>query len=90
MTEICYNRERWKTWAVRRLGKEQCMGKLLITVGVLCIIIGALIELGSGFLPLGHLPGDIKITGSHGSFYFPVVTCIVISIVLNIVLSLFH
>ena len=66
------------------------MGKLLITVGVLCIIIGALIELGSGFLPLGHLPGDIKFTGSHGSFYFPVVTCIVISIVLNIILSLFH
>ncbi|WP_278341661.1 DUF2905 family protein [Acidaminococcus fermentans] len=36
------------------------------------------------------MPGDIHITGKHGSFYFPVVTCIVVSVVLNLLLRLFH
>jgi hypothetical protein len=60
-----------------------------------------LILLGGGFylaarlgLPLGRLPGDIRIEGSNGSFYFPVVTSIILSLVLtvllNIILRLFH
>jgi hypothetical protein len=45
----------------------------------------------SGFAPkwLGRLPGDIRIEREHSSFYFPIVTCIVISIVLSLLLSLF-
>jgi hypothetical protein len=45
----------------------------------------------SGIAPkwLGRLPGDIRIERDHSSFYFPIVTCIIISIVLSLLLSLF-
>jgi Protein of unknown function (DUF2905) len=45
----------------------------------------------SGFAPkwLGRLPGDIRIEREHSSFYFPIVTCIILSIVLSLLLSLF-
>ena len=46
-------------------------------------------EFGEKFLPLGHLPGDIHITGAHGSIYFPVVTCVVISVILSALLNFF-
>ena len=66
------------------------MGRMLISFGILLVVVGLVLELGGHFLPLGHLPGDIHIMGEHGSFYFPVVTCIVISVILNVVLRLFH
>ena len=65
------------------------MGKFLISAGVLLVIAGLLVEFGGKFLPLGHLPGDIHITGEHGSFYFPVVTCVVISAILSALLNFF-
>jgi hypothetical protein len=58
------------------------MGKFLISAGVLLVI-------AEKFLPLGHLPGDIHITGAHGSIYFPVVTCVVISVILSALLNFF-
>ena len=60
------------------------MARLLILAGVVLIVAGLLLKLG---LPLGRLPGDITIRRGGGSFYFPVVTCIVISIVLSILAS---
>ncbi|ADB46434.1 DUF2905 domain-containing protein [Acidaminococcus fermentans] len=66
------------------------MGRMLIGLGLLLVVTGLVVELGAHFFPLGHLPGDIHITGKHGSFYFPVVTCIVVSVVLNLLLRLFH
>lgn len=65
------------------------MGKFLISAGVLLVIAGLLVEFGGKFLPLGHLPGDIHITGAHGSFYFPVVTYVVISVILSALLNFF-
>ena len=65
------------------------MGKFLISAGVLLVIAGLLVEFGGKFLTLGHLPGDIHITGAHGSFYFPVVTCVVISVILSALLNFF-
>lgn len=53
------------------------------------LVVGLLMEFGGKFLPLGHLPGDIHITGAHGSFYFPVVTCVVISVILSALLNFF-
>lgn len=44
------------------------MGKFLISAGVLLVIAGLLVEFGEKFLPLGHLPGDIHITGAHIAF----------------------
>ena len=66
------------------------IGKMLIGMGVLLIVVGGILHFGGKFLPLGKLPGDISITGEHGSFYFPVVTCIIISIVLSVIANLFH
>lgn len=66
------------------------LGKLLIVLGMSVILLGALLVLLSRFISLGHLPGDIFIKGEHGSFYFPIVSCIVISVVLSILMNLFH
>lgn len=63
------------------------MGRLLVVLGLIIAGIGVLLMLG---LPLGRLPGDIVIQRGRGTFYFPIVTCIVVSVVLTIVLSLFR
>ena len=52
--------------------------------------LGLVIVALSKFISLGHLPGDIFIKGEHGSFYFPIVSCIVLSVVLSVILNLFH
>ena len=44
------------------------MGKILLSAGVLLVIAGLLVEFGEKFLPLGHLPVDIHITGAHIAF----------------------
>ena len=58
-------------------------------LGLLLLVLGLLIHFGGKFLPLGHLPGDIHVEGKHGSFYFPLMTCIVLSIVLSVLAHLF-
>lgn len=66
------------------------LGKLLIVLGLGAILLGLVIMALSKFISLGHLPGDIFIKGEHGSFYFPIVSCIVLSVVLSVILNLFH
>ena len=61
------------------------MGKVLIAVGVLIVLVGVLVQAG---LPLGRLPGDIVIRRGNSTFYFPIVTCLLASIVLSLVLAL--
>jgi hypothetical protein len=63
------------------------MGRSLIVVGLVIAGIGLLVTLG---LPLGRLPGDIVVQRGRGTFYFPVVTCIVVSVVLTVILSWFR
>jgi hypothetical protein len=65
------------------------VGKLIVIIGVITTLVGLL--MWSGFAPkwLGRLPGDIRIEREHSSFYFPIVTCIALSIVLSLLLSLF-
>jgi len=63
--------------------------RYIILAGVVLIIIGALVYgLGRLNLPLGRLPGDIRIEGPNGSFYFPLTTSVLISIVLSVLLNL--
>lgn len=64
--------------------------KLLIGAGVLLIIVGLLWQVGGKFLNLGRLPGDIVVEKENFRFYFPIVTCIVISVVLSLILGLFR
>ena len=63
------------------------LGRLLVIVGI--VLVGAGLLLSSyGKLPfrLGRLPGDIHYVGRHGSFYFPIVTGIILSLALTLIL----
>ncbi|EJL25726.1 DUF2905 domain-containing protein [Brevibacillus sp. BC25] len=66
------------------------IAKLLIIGGAALIVIGLLWQVGGRFLPLGRLPGDIVVEKENVKFYFPIVTCIVISIVLSLGMYLFR
>jgi hypothetical protein len=66
------------------------VAKLLIIGGVVLVIVGLLWQVGGRFLPLGRLPGDIVVEKENMRFYFPIVTCIVISIVLSLISYLFR
>jgi hypothetical protein len=66
------------------------MGRLLIYAGILLVVAGLLVMLGERLgIRLGRLPGDIHIEGRRGGFYFPVVTCLLVSAALSLVLWLF-
>lgn len=59
---------------------------MLVFVGLLLVLIGGGLMLAGRFgLPLGRLPGDIAFRGKSTAFYFPITTCIVISVVLTVV-----
>ena len=63
------------------------LGKLLILLGAIVVVAGvALVLLGRTNIPLGHLPGDIVYRGKHTTFYFPLATSILLSVVLSVVL----
>ena len=65
------------------------IGKVLLGVGVVILVIGlALMLLGRTNLPIGRLPGDILYRGKHTTFYFPLATSILVSVVLSLVLYL--
>jgi hypothetical protein len=67
------------------------LGKLLIGVGGLLIVVGVIVMLaGRANLPLGRLPGDISYHGKNTAFYFPITTCIVLSILLSLILWLLN
>ncbi len=67
----------------------ETIGRYLIIGGILLVVLGGLVILaGKIGLHLGHLPGDIRIVGKHGVFYFPLATCILISLVLSGILTL--
>ncbi|HXA55945.1 MAG TPA: DUF2905 domain-containing protein [Candidatus Acidoferrum sp.] len=63
------------------------LGKVLVFGGIAIAAVGMLLLVG-GRLPfrLGRLPGDISYQGRHGSFYFPVVTCIVLSVAFTLIM----
>ncbi|WP_059102781.1 DUF2905 domain-containing protein [Shouchella shacheensis] len=64
--------------------------KFLIIAGVVLVVIGLLWQVVGRFLPLGKLPGDIFFRGENTTFYFPIVTCIILSIVLSLLFGLFR
>jgi hypothetical protein len=65
------------------------IGRILILAGVALILVGAFMTWGPR-LPfrLGRLPGDIAYEGKNGSFYFPITTCILLSVVLSLAMWL--
>lgn len=57
------------------------MARLLIVAGVVLVVAGVLLKLG---VPIGRLPGDIVVRRGNSTFYFPIVTCILVSVLLSI------
>jgi ribose/xylose/arabinose/galactoside ABC-type transport system permease subunit len=66
------------------------LGKFLVVLGAVIVVLGLLLWSGVGSGWLGRLPGDIRIERGNSTFYFPIVTCIIISIVLSLIFSLFR
>jgi len=66
------------------------IGKILIGLGIFILLIGVFFVVVGKIPFLGKLPGDILIKGENGSFYFPIVSCIIISIVISILINLFR
>jgi hypothetical protein len=65
------------------------LGKMLLIMGLLIVVIGLLLVFGSKIpFPLGKLPGDIVIRRGNFTFYFPLATCILLSIIFTIILSI--
>jgi hypothetical protein len=65
------------------------MGRVLVTLGIALVVIGGIVMLlGRTGLPIGRLPGDILYRGKNSTFYFPLASSILISVVLSIVLFL--
>lgn len=63
------------------------LGRMLIVLGLMVAAAGVIISLGERLpIRLGRLPGDIIVRGKNSVFYFPLVTCLLISLVLSVVL----
>jgi uncharacterized protein HemY len=65
------------------------LGKFLVIAGLLIAAVGALMWSGFGRGWLGRLPGDINYSRENFSFHFPVVTCLIVSVVLTLLFWLF-
>jgi Protein of unknown function (DUF2905) len=65
------------------------LGKFIVIIGVVVTMVGLL--MWSGIAPkwLGRLPGDIRIEREHSAFYFPIVTCVILSVILSLLFSVF-
>ena len=67
----------------------ESLARTLMIGGIILFLMGGGVYLASKFgIPLGRLPGDIRIEGENGSFYFPVTSSILVSVILTIVLNL--
>jgi hypothetical protein len=65
------------------------VGRMLIVLGLLIAALGVVITIGDRLpIRLGRLPGDILIRGKNSAFYFPLATCLLISVVLSLILWL--
>jgi hypothetical protein len=63
------------------------MGRMLITIGLVLVVAGVLFTFADRLpIKLGRLPGDIHIQGKNSTFYFPITTCILLSLLLSFVL----
>ena len=66
----------------------ESIGRTLMIGGILLFLVGIGLYLSAKFgLPLGRLPGDIRIEGENGVFYFPITSSILVSVVLTVVVN---
>ncbi len=68
---------------------DEDVGRTIIILGLILVAVGILITLGDRLpIKLGRLPGDIVVRGKNGAFYFPIVTCLIVSAVLSLAMWL--
>lgn len=67
----------------------QPLARLLIFAGIILVLIGAVLYFFKEIPFLGKLPGDIQINRKNFSFYFPITSCIILSVILSLILYLF-
>jgi hypothetical protein len=65
-------------------------GKFVAIIGIITTAVGVMLWGGLAPRWLGRLPGDFRIEREHSVFYFPIVTCVIVSIVLSLILSIFR
>ena len=64
---------------------DQSVGRTIAGLGLVLVVVGLLMMLAERFqIRLGRLPGDIAWEGKNGSFYFPIVTCVLVSLLLTL------
>lgn len=68
------------------MGELSAFGKVLILFGIIMIVVGGLFLFGSKIPFIGRLPGDIAIQKKNFSFYFPITTSIIISVILSLIM----
>ena len=68
----------------------QDLGKMLFLLGLVLVVAGAVLWKTGGLGGLGRLPGDIFVQRGNSTFYFPLVTCLVVSVVLTVLAWLFR
>ena len=61
------------------------LGKVHFSVGLVLVVVGGILWKTGGLGWLGRLPGDVFVEGRSSTFYFPIVTCVVVSLVLTLV-----
>jgi hypothetical protein len=66
------------------------IGKMLVIAGLVLAVVGALLWAGFGKGWFGRLPGDIQFSRGNFTFYFPLVTCLLVSVILTLVLWIFR
>ncbi|MDD5712514.1 MAG: DUF2905 domain-containing protein [Smithellaceae bacterium] len=72
------------------MGDLSSLGRMLIVLGIVIAALGGILLLGGKLPWLGHLPGDFHFRGKNFSFYFPLTTGLLLSIILSIILWLFN
>jgi len=66
------------------------LGKTLIVLGLLLVVVGLVFLLGGKIPWLGNLPGDITIERERFTFYFPLATCLLVSVLISLVVYFFR
>ena len=67
------------------------IGRIFIVLGAVLLVVGILFTIGERLpVRIGRLPGDIVVRGKNSTFYFPIVTCILISVILSLIMWLFN
>ncbi len=65
------------------------MSKIMILIGILFIVIGILFSFNEKIPFIGHLPGDIHIKLGHTEIYFPIISCVIVSLIGSLILNIF-